>query len=98
MSSKAKKFFLLLLAALLAGGAAVFAFFYLFIPAERRKGAEEVLKAAVGKAEALRAAAALVDTQAKAQVAKVEVRVEEEKQRDPVQFANDLISDREKKP
>ena len=95
--SRAKRFSLLILAALIAGGAAVFAFVYLFIPAQRRKGAEELLKVATGKAEALRAAAALVEKHTEQQVAKVEARVEVEKQQDSMDFANDFIASREKK-
>ena len=88
---------MLILGALIAGGAAVFAVFYLFIPQQRRKGAEGLLKAAVIKAEALKDAAKLVEKHAEQQVAKVEVRAECEKQKDSVDFANDFIAGQEKK-
>lgn len=91
---RAKRILLLIGAALLAGGAAVFAFFYLFIPQQRRKGAEDLLRAATVKAEALRAASKVVEQHTEQQVAKVEVRVEAEKAQDPVDFANDFINGR----
>lgn len=94
---KTKRILMLVGAALLAGGAAVFAFFYLFIPQQRRKGAEELLKVATGKAEALRAAAKVVEQHTEQQVAKVEARVEVEKTQDSMDFANDFIKSREKK-
>lgn len=97
MWAKTKSFALMLLALLVACGAAVFAFVYLFIPQQRRKGAEELLKAATGKAEALRVAARVVEQQAERQVEKVEARAEIEKQQDSVDFANDFINSKEKK-
>jgi len=83
--------------ALVAGGAAVFAFFYLFIPAQRRKGAEALLQAATQKAEALRAAAKVIEAHTEQQVAKVEAKAEQDKQQDSMDFANDFIASREKK-
>ena len=94
---KTKRILMLVGAALLAGGAAVFAFFYLFIPQQRRKGAEDLLKAATSKAEALRAAAKVVETHTEQQVAKVEAHAAQEKAQDSVDFANDFIKRREKK-
>lgn len=94
---RAKRLLLLTGGALIAGGAAVFAFFYLFIPAQRRKGAEALLQVATQKAEALRDAAKMVEKHTEQQVAKVEVRMEQEKQQDSVDFANDFIAGREKK-
>lgn len=82
---------LLIGSALIAGGAAVFAFFYLFIPHQRRKGAEALVQAAVQKAEALREAAKVVTTVTEQQVARVEERSEQEKTQDPVAFANEFI-------
>lgn len=80
--------------ALIAGGAAVFAFFYLFIPAQRRKGAEALLQVATQKAEALRAAAKVVEQHAEQQVAKVEAKAAQDKAQDSVDFANDFINGR----
>lgn len=97
MSAKVKRIALLVLGAVFAGGAAVFAVLHLLLPQQRRKAVEGAVRAATDKAEALRAAAAMVEVHAERQVAKVEARVEVEKTQDSVDFANQFI-EAEKKP
>lgn len=98
MWTKAKTFSLLFLALLVSSCGAVLAFVYVIIPQQRRKGAEDLVKAATNKAEALKVAAGLLQGRTEQQVAEVEARAEVQKQQDPVDFANEFIQSQEKKP
>lgn len=85
---------LLWAAALISGAGALAVLFFYLLPAERRKGAEAVTTATKAKADALRAAAGVVERHVEQQVVKVDAEAAHDKAQDPVDFANDFIAEK----
>lgn len=81
---------------ILSGIGAVLALVFIILPRERRKGADALLQVATAKSEALKTAAVLLNQQAEVQAKQVDQKVEQQKQADPVDIANDFINGQRK--